>query len=78
MATKQKKSSIKYHQTNHSYMTDTNHNTYMMHEVAQIIGFTHPLICFKHMVLHRHIIMVSSGTTHIIVLHITNNKHLTL
>jgi hypothetical protein len=49
-----------------------------MHAVVQIIGSTHPLIYLKYMVLHIHIIVVSSSTKHIILLHITNHKHFTL
>jgi hypothetical protein len=49
-----------------------------MHEVAQIIGSTHLLIGFKHMVLHIHNIVVLSSKKYIILLHITNHKHFTL
>jgi hypothetical protein len=49
-----------------------------MHAVVQIIGSTHPLIYLKYMVLHIHIIVVSSSTKHIMLLHITNHKHFTL
>jgi hypothetical protein len=49
-----------------------------MHEVAQIICSTHPLICLKQMVLHIHIIVILSSTKYIILLHIINHKHFTL
>jgi hypothetical protein len=49
-----------------------------MYEVGQIIGSTHPLICLKQMVIHIHIILVLSSIKHIIVQHITNDKHFTL
>jgi hypothetical protein len=37
---------------------------------SPIIGSTHTLIGFKHMILHIHNIVVSSSTKYIIVLHI--------
>jgi hypothetical protein len=73
---------------NNTYIWYENHNNghetkyssirWHMHGVAQIIGWTHPLIYLKQMAVHIHIIVVSSSTKHIILLHISNQKHFTL